>query len=113
MAYQFALVSAVSGVFLVIATPLAAGSSEFGGAMAAVNALLLTRCARRDARAPQRTPQQSLAAVFLCVAQRFLVVTLLFAFGLGVFKLEPLALLAGFVAGQLMMVIIGTQQLKK
>jgi hypothetical protein len=28
-------------------------------------------------------------------------------------KLKPLALLAGFIAGQLVMVIIGTQQLKQ
>jgi hypothetical protein len=78
-----------------------------------VNALLAARCARRDARAPGRTPQQSLTAVFFCVAQRFLIVTLLFAFGLGALKLKPLALLAGFIAGQLVMVIIGTQQLKQ
>ncbi len=111
--YQLALVAAISVVFLVSVSPLAAGACGFGGGIAAVNALLLTRCARRDARAPQRTPQQSLAAVFLCVAQRFLVVTLLFALGLGVLKLKPLALLIGFVAGQLVMVIIGTQRLKK
>jgi len=111
--YQLALVSAVSVVFLVIVNPVAAGSCGFGGGIAAVNALLVARCSRRDARAPERTPQQSLAAVFLCVAQRFLVVTLLFASGLGVLKLKPLALLAGFIAGQLVMVIIGTQQLKK
>ena len=111
--YQSVLVAAVSALFLVIYSPFAAGSCGFGGGLAAVNALLVARCARRDARAPERTPQQSLAAVFLCVAQRFLVVTLLFAFGLGVLKLKPLALLAGFIAGQLVMVIIGTQQLKQ
>jgi len=110
---QLALVTAVSAVFLVISSPVAAGSCGFGGGIAAANALLVARCARRDARARERTPQQSLAAVFLCVAQRFLVVTLLFACGLGVLKLKPLALLAGFIAGQLVMVIIGMQQLKK
>jgi hypothetical protein len=109
--YQVALVAAVSAVFLVIFSPLAAASSWFGGGIAAANALLVARCASRDARAPERTPQQSLAAVFLCVAQRFLIATLLFAFGLGVLLLSPLALLAGFIAGQLVMVIIGTQQL--
>jgi hypothetical protein len=73
----------------------------------------VVRCARRDARVPERKPQQSLAAVFICVAQRFVIAALLFAFGLGVLKLPPLALLAGFIAGQLVMVIIGTQQLKQ
>ena len=85
----------------------------FGAGIAAINALLVARCAHRDARAPERKPQQSLAAVFVCVAQRFVIAALLFAFGLGVLKLPPLALLAGFIAGQLVMVIIGTQQLKQ
>jgi F0F1-type ATP synthase assembly protein I len=85
----------------------------FGAGIAAINALLVVRCARRDAHVPERKPQQSLAAVFICVAQRFVIAALLFAFGLGVLKLPPLALLAGFIAGQLVMVIIGTQQLKQ
>lgn len=111
--YQSLVIAAVSALFFVIVSPFAAGSSGFGGGIATVNALLVARCARRDARAPERTPQQSLAAVFLCVAQRFLVAGALFAFGLGVLQLTPLALLAGFIAGQLVMVIIGTQQLKQ
>lgn len=85
----------------------------FGAGIAAINVLLAARCARRDARFPERKPQQSLAAVFICVAQRFVIAALLFVFGLGVLKLPPLALLAGFITGQLVMVIIGTQQLKK
>ena len=113
MLYQLVLVAVISAVCLVAFSLFAAASCGFGGGIAAVNALLVARCASRDARTPERTPQQSLAAVFLCVAQRFLVVTLLFAFGLGVLKLKPLALLAGFIAGQLVMVIIGTQQLKQ
>jgi F0F1-type ATP synthase assembly protein I len=110
---QLALVAVVSAVFLIMFDSLAAASSWFGGGIAAVNALLVARCASRDARAPGRTPQQSLTAVFLCVVQRFLVVTLLFACGLGALTLRPLALLAGFIAGQLVLVIIGTQQLTR
>ncbi|MGW8310975.1 MAG: ATP synthase subunit I [Thiogranum sp.] len=109
--YQCVLVAAVSAVLLVKYNLFAAGSCGYGGGIAGANALLAARCARRDARAPERTPQQSLTAVFLCVAHRFLIVALLFAFGLGALGLEPIALLAGFVAGQLVLVIIGTQQL--
>ena len=109
--YQLALVAAVSAVLLVLYNLFAAVSCGYGGAIAGVNAFLVARCARRDARAPERTPQQSLTAAFLCVAHRFLIVALLFAFGLGALELEPLALLAGFIAGQLVLVIIGTQQL--
>jgi ATP synthase protein I len=109
--YQLALVTAVSAVLLVLDNLFAAVSCGYGGAIAGANALLVARCALRDARAPERTPQQSLTAVFLCVAHRFLIAALLFAFGLGALRLEPLALLAGFIAGQLVLVIIGTQQL--
>jgi F0F1-type ATP synthase assembly protein I len=110
---QLTLVSVTSAVFLVIFDMAHALSTAFGGGIAVVNALLVWRCARRDARAPERTPQQSLAAMYICVIQRFVLAALLFAFGLGALKLKPFALLIGFIAGQLVMVIIGTQQLKQ
>ena len=43
----------------------------------------------------------------------FCSLALLFAFGLGLLKLKPLALLAGFIAGQFVMVIIGNATVKK
>jgi hypothetical protein len=98
-------------VFLVIFESLSAASVWFGGGVAAINALLLARCSRRDAQAPERSPQQSLAAMYLCVLQRFVVIALLFALALGAMKLKPLAVLAGFIAGQVVMVIFGTRQL--
>ena len=111
--FQFSLVAATAAVFLVIFETFSAVSVCYGGCMAAVNALLLARCAHRDVKAPDRSPQQSLAAVYLCVVQRFLLAALLFALGLGLLKLEPLALLSGFIAGQFVMVIMETQRLKK
>lgn len=108
---QLLLVGITAAVFLVIFDMAYAVSTLYGGGIAIVNALIAARCARRDAQAPERTPQQSLAAVYVCVIQRFLVAALLFASGLGALQLEPLAMLAGFIAGQLMMVIIGTQQI--
>ena len=51
--------------------------------------------------------------MYLCVLQRFLVIASLFALGLGWLKLQPLALITGFIAGQLVMVIMETQRLKK
>lgn len=113
LGYQLLLIAVLSvPLYAVYALPHVL-SLWFGAGIAAMNALLVARCARRDARVPERKPQQSLAAVFICVAQRFVIAALLFAFGLGVLKLPPLALLAGFISGQLVMVIIGTQQLKQ
>jgi F0F1-type ATP synthase assembly protein I len=111
--FQSLMVAAVAAVFLVIFETFSAVSVCYGGCVAAVNGLLLARCAHRDAKAPERSPQQSLAAVYLCVVQRFLVIALLFALGLGLLKLKPLALMTGFIAGQLVMVIMETQRLKK
>ena len=56
-------------------------------------------------------PQQSLAAAVICVVQRFVMVALLFVLGLAVWKFGPLAVLAGFIVGQVVMVISGTLQL--
>lgn len=111
--YQAILVAVTSAVFLAIFDSFAAVSAGFGGCIAAVNALLLARCSRRDAQAVQRTPQQSLAAGYICVVQRFLLVALCFAFGLGVLKLEALALLTGFMIGQLVMIFNGIRQLEQ
>ncbi|MEA2078462.1 MAG: ATP synthase subunit I [Pseudomonadota bacterium] len=111
--FQSSLIAATAVVFLVIFETISAVSVCYGGGMVAANALLLRRCAHRDARATERSPQQSLAAVYLCVVQRFLVIALLFALGLGLLKLKPLALLSGFIAGQLVMVVMETQRLKK
>ena len=59
----------------------------------------------------ERSPQQSLVAVYVCVLQRFLVVALMFFLGLGVWKLDPLAVLAGFITGQIILIISGSKQL--
>lgn len=111
--HQLLLIGVISAVFLVIFDMAHAVATGFGGGIAVVNALLVWRCARRDSQSPERTPQQSLAAIYICVIQRFVFAALMFAFGLGALKLKPFALLAGFIAGQLVMVIIGTQQLKQ
>jgi len=111
--FQSLMVAAVATVFLVIFETFSAVSVCYGGCVATVNGLLLARCAHRDVKAPQRSPQQSLAAAYLCVVQRFLVIASLFALGLGLLKLKPMALMTGFIAGQLVLVIMETQRLKK
>jgi ATP synthase protein I len=110
---QIAWVAVASAVFLALCGIFSAVSVCYGGGIAATNGLLQARCLHRDAQAPQRSPQQSLVAVYVCVVQRFLLVALLFALGLGALKLEPLAVLAGFVAGQIALVISGTNALTK
>lgn len=109
--YQLMLVLATSAGFFAIFDRWSAFSVLCGGGIAAGNALLAARCARRDAQAPERTPQQSLVALYLCVVQRFVIVAALFALVMGGMKLDPLAVLTGFIVGLVVMIIIGTQQL--
>jgi ATP synthase protein I len=109
--YQLVLVAVTSFAFLVIFEIFSAASVWFGGGIAAMNVLLQARCASRDALRPERSPQQSLVAVYICVVQRFLVVALMFALGLGVFELDPLAVLAGFIAGQIILIVSGSKHL--
>jgi len=110
---QLGCVAVTAAVFLAVYGIFPAVSVWYGGGVAATNGLVQARCLYRDAQAPQRSPQQSLVAVYVCVVQRFLLVALLFALGLGALELEPLAVLAGFVAGQVALVITGTNALTK
>lgn len=110
---QLLLAAAFSIALLVFYGTWPALSAGYGGVVAAINVLLLARCGQRDALATVRTPDQSLVAAYVCVVQRFLVISLLFGLGMGLMKLPPLAMLASFIVGQLAMVISGTRQLKQ
>lgn len=111
--YQVLLVAATSAVFLVMFDRASAGGVWSGGGVAAFNAWLASRCARRDRLAAMRSPPQSLAAVYICMVQRFVVVAAGFALLMGATGFPPLAVLTGFLAGQLVLVIVGTQQLTR
>ena len=104
---QLLLVAAMSVVFLIASGPHPAASALAGGAIAAVNAGLLRACARRAARRPPASGEQTLRALYRCAWQRFVAVSLLFALGMGVAGLDPLAVVAGFVAGQLPLLFSG------
>jgi F0F1-type ATP synthase assembly protein I len=111
--YQMFLVAGIAAVFLVMFEPQAALSVGYGGGIAATNAVLLGRCSRREARRDAVTAQHSLVAGYACAVQRFLIVALLFAAAMMTLKEQGLAILSGFVAGQLVLVIFGTQQLRQ
>jgi ATP synthase protein I len=110
---QITWVAVTSAVFLAVFGIYSAVSVGYGGGIAATNGLVQLRCLHRDAQAVERSPQQSVAAVYVCVIQRFVLAAVLFALGLGVLELEPLAVLAGFVAGQIALVISGINALTK
>lgn len=98
-------------MFLAIFEIFAAVSVWYGGGIAATNGLLQARCLRRDQLASQRSPEQSLGAAVICLVQRFAAVAALFALGLAALKLDALAVVTGFIVGQVVLVVSGTIQL--
>lgn len=82
----------------------AAQASVFGALVALANTLLLVWRMRASAQGSGRSGGQELARLVRSSVERFLMVALLIAAGLGWLKLVPGALLVGFVLGQLVLV---------
>jgi ATP synthase protein I len=83
----------------------AARAAWFGGAVAMSNTILLAWRMRTGARASTQSPRHELAKLVRSSVERFFVVALLVAAGLGWLKLMPAPLFAGFVLGQLTLVV--------
>ena len=59
---------------------------------------------------PALSASESLRVLYRSALERMGLVVLLFALGLGVLELEPLALLTGFIAGQTGLVLTGLRR---
>lgn len=73
----------------------------YGGAIGIASSLLLRRGVVRAGEIAATNPKKSLMVLYFGALQRFVLVVALFALGLGVFKLNPLAAVVGFGAAQL------------
>jgi F0F1-type ATP synthase assembly protein I len=85
--------------FFTVKGPWAAWSAAYGGAVSLTMGMLLSQGVMlagrmRDARASQ-------AVLYAGAAFRFVLVLALFAIGLAALKLQPLAVVVGFIAVQL------------
>ncbi len=107
VALQIVLVAITSTAFFLVYGRFQAGSAGFGGLVAAINIGLLWR--RRQAADTGRalSAGESIRLLYRSALERFVIIALLFALGLGVWRLDPLAVLAGFVTGQLALVFMG------
>lgn len=83
----------------------AAGAVLFGGGVAVANTLLLAWRMRLGALRPGVAPGRELARLVRSSVERFFMVALLIAAGLGWLKLMPAALLGGFILGQMTLVV--------
>ena len=104
---QLLLVLLASLGFFVASGGFKAGSACFGGAVAMVNVLLLEWRRTQADRRGAMTAGQSLRVVYRSVFERLVLVAGLFVLGMGVLRLDPLALLAGFIAGQVALIMTG------
>lgn len=105
---QLLLVAVTSVVFLSGSGGFQAGSVWFGGMIATCNVLLLEWRRYRADNARAMDARGSLVVLYRSALERFAVVALLFAAGMGVLQLAPLALLSGFIAGQAGLIFTGT-----
>ena len=79
----------------------------YGSVMVIINTLLLLWHSARAERLEQQDAGQNFRIIVRCAVERFVITVALFALGLWRLGLEPLPLICGFAAGQLLFIIGG------
>ena len=90
-----------------------AKAALYGGVVALMGTLLLLWRMQRSKQKTLLEVHQHLWLFYRSGLERFLVICVLLAIGMGPFKLVPLAVLVGFVAGQLAWIIAPLQRERK
>ena len=78
----------------------AAVSASYGGLTSVVLALLSIRGFKRANEIALSEPKKSMTILYVSAVLRFVTVLMMLGLGLGLFKLEPMAVLIGFVLAQ-------------
>ncbi|MEE8342716.1 MAG: ATP synthase subunit I [Gammaproteobacteria bacterium] len=110
---QVFVVLVVAGIYAGLVGAASALGAVFGGCISITNGLLLFWRLNRGGKHPSGDPGRHLGSFFALAIERFVVVTVLFAMGMGVLKLVPLPLLLGFIAGQVALVMSGLRTRNK
>ncbi len=87
--------------YITVAAPLAAASVAFGGCVATIGTLFLVWRYVMGARREHLGAEWILRHAYRTALERFVLVACLLAAGMGVLRLAPAWVLAGFVCGQL------------
>jgi len=90
-----------------------AKAALYGGVVALVGTLLLLWRMQRSKEKTLLKAHQHLLLFYRSGLERFLVICVLLAIGMGPFNFVPLAVLVGFVAGQLAWIIAPLQRERK
>ena len=83
----------------------AAAALCYGGIVAFANTMFLAWRMQQGERSPDLDAHRQLRSFYRSSLERFFVVGLLFAIGMGVLHLGPLPLLAGFVFSQMSLIV--------
>jgi hypothetical protein len=105
---QLLLIAVTSVVFFMLYGVFQAGSAAFGGVCASANCLLLEWRRYQADRGQALSAAQSMRLLYRTALERFVLIGVLFALGLGLWQLDPLALITGFIVGQAALVFNGT-----
>jgi len=108
LGFQLVLIAVTSIVFFALGDVIQAGSVWFGGAIAYANLLLLEWRRRAADKGPALSAAASLRLLYRTALERFVLAAVLFVLGLGVLRLDPLALLSGFIVGLVALIVTGT-----
>lgn len=110
--WQLLLVAVCSVIFLALGSVFQALSVWAGGFIAFGNAQWLEWRRSRVEQGRVLSAGESIRVLYRTALERFVLVALLFALCLGVLDLDPLALLTGFIAGQLALFTMGRDRNK-
>ena len=95
------LASVVIAIGFLIGAGAAHGRSAlYGGLVAVILTLLLSRGVKRAEASSAHDPQKSMVILYVGAVLRFVLALVAFALGLAVLKLEPMAVFIGFAAAQ-------------
>jgi len=108
LGFQLASIAVTSVVFFMLGDAMQAGSVWFGGAIATANLLLLEWRRRAADKGPALSAAASLRLLYRTAMERFVLAGILFVLALGVLRLDPLALMTGFIVGQAALIMTGT-----
>ena len=100
VAVQALLITITAVVFFILNGAFLAGSAVFGGSIACASTLLLEWRRRGADAGPALSAAASMRVLTRTALERFVLVVTGFVLGMGVWELDPLALLTGFIAGQ-------------
>jgi ATP synthase protein I len=108
---QLLLIVATSVVFFMINGVFQAVSAGCGGLIAMTNVLLLEWRRRQADSGRALSAEESLRLLYRTALERFVLIALLFVLALGVLQLDPVAMISGFIMGQVALVFTETRRM--